>query len=131
MTQYQKYYLAELGFLREMGREFAAAYPEVAHMLAEEGADPDVERLLEGVAFLTGQIRQKLDDEFPEIVHTLTDLLVPEYLRPIPASSILQFTPLPNLLRERQRIARGTEVASVPVEGTGMGFSKSFFLLPL
>ena len=57
------YYLEELSFLREMGREFAARYPAVAHMLSTSGADPDVERLLEGIAFLTGRVRQKLDDE--------------------------------------------------------------------
>ncbi|HJZ87855.1 MAG TPA: type VI secretion system baseplate subunit TssF [Polyangia bacterium] len=132
-ANYQKYYLAELAFLREMGHEFAAAYPEVGHMLAEQGSDPDVERLLEGVAFLTAQVRQKLDDEFPEIVYSLTDLIFPEYLRPIPASSILQFTPLPNLLRDRQRIPRGTEVGSVPVEGTPCRFrtTQDVDVLPL
>ena len=32
---------------------------------------PDVERLLEGVAFLNGLTRQKLDDEFPELLQEL------------------------------------------------------------
>ena len=122
MSSYRDYYLAELAFLREMGREFAAAHPEVGHMLADSGGDPDVERLLEGFAFLTGQVRQKLDDEFPEILHALTQLIFPEYLRPIPAAAMLRFDPLPNLLHTRQRIPRGTEVASVPIEGTSCRF---------
>jgi type VI protein secretion system component VasA len=63
---FAKYYQDELAWLREMGTELAAARPEMARFLAEPGADPDVERLLEGFAFLTGRIRQKLDDEFPE-----------------------------------------------------------------
>ena len=56
---FNKYYQDELTYLRELGKEFAAAYPAIAPLLAERGADPDVERLLEGVAFLTGRIRQK------------------------------------------------------------------------
>ena len=35
--------------------------PDV-HLLSDRSADPDVERLLEGFAFLSGQIRQKIAD---------------------------------------------------------------------
>ncbi|MDU3889721.1 MAG: type VI secretion system baseplate subunit TssF, partial [Serratia liquefaciens] len=42
----------------------------------------DVERLLEGFAFLTGRLRQKLDDELPELSHSLMHLLWPNYMRP-------------------------------------------------
>ena len=105
---FNKYYQDELAFLREMGKEFSKAYPALAHMLAERGSDPDVERLMEGFAFLAGRIRQKLDDEFPEITHTLLTLLWPQYLRPIPSMSIVEFTPVPNAIRERARIARGS-----------------------
>ena len=60
------YYQDELRYLREVGPEFARANPEIARLLSDRGSDPDVERLLEGVAFLCGRIRQKLDDELPE-----------------------------------------------------------------
>jgi type VI secretion system protein ImpG len=76
---YNTYYQEELAFLREMGREFAAAHPAVAYMLESKGADPDVERLLEGVAFLTGRVRQKLDDEIPELFQSMMSLLWPHY----------------------------------------------------
>ena len=72
---FNKYYQDELTYLRDLGREFAAAYPGIAPMLAERGGDPDVERLLEGVAFLTGKIRQKLDDELPEVIHSVASPL--------------------------------------------------------
>jgi type VI secretion system protein ImpG len=119
---FNKYYQDELAFLREMGEEFAAAHPQVAHMLAAHGTDPDVERLLEGFAFLTGRIRQKLDDELPEITHTLMGLLWPHYLRPIPAMSVVEFRPRPAALRDRQVVARGVEIHSVPVDGTPCRF---------
>jgi type VI secretion system protein ImpG len=119
---FNKYYQDELTYLRDLGREFAAAYPAVAPMLAAAGADPEVERLLEGVAFLTGKIRQKLDDELPEVIHSVASLLFPHYLRQLPATSIVEFTPLPNVVRERLTVPRDSEVGSVPVDGTSCRF---------
>ncbi len=109
------YYLEELSFLREMGREFAQRYPAVAHMLETAGADPDVERLLEGIAFLTGRVRQKLDDELPELYQSMMALLWPHYLRPVPSTGILQFEPIIDQLSGLTTIERGTEVESTPV----------------
>lgn len=130
---FSKYYQSELTYLRELGREFALANPSTAGMLAERGGDPDVERLLEGFAFLTARIRERIDDDVPEIVHSLTDLLLPHYLRTIPAATILEFTPIPGALRGRHRVARGAEVCSVPVEGTPCRFrtTTDVDLLPL
>jgi type VI secretion system protein ImpG len=121
-VSFNKYYQDELVFLREMGREFVRAYPRLAPFLAGEGSDPDVERLLEGFAFLTGRMRQKLDDELPELTHSLIALLWPHFLRPIPAMSMLQFQPIPHIVSEKRKIPRGSEVDSVPVEGTPCRF---------
>jgi type VI secretion system protein ImpG len=119
---FNRYYQDELAFLREMGAEFARAYPKLAPFLSGEGNDPDVERLLEGFAFLTGRVRQKLDDELPELTHSVISLLWPHFLRPVPSMSVLQFQPIPRAISERKRIPRGTEVDSVPVEGTPCRF---------
>ncbi|MBI3871721.1 MAG: type VI secretion system baseplate subunit TssF [candidate division Zixibacteria bacterium] len=118
---FNKYYQDELSYLREMGQEFARAHPQVAHMLAETGTDPDVERLLEGFAFLTGRIRQRLDSELPELTHALVGLLWPHYLRPIPALSIVQFTGKA-ALQETQVIPRGASMESAPVDGVPCRF---------
>ena len=122
---YSKYYQDELAYLRELGQEYAAKYPAIAPMLAGRGADPDVERLLEGVAFLTARIRQKLDDELPELITSVATLLFPQLTRPVPGTGILELTPLPNVLREVRRVPRGTEFESVPVEGTSCRFSST------
>lgn len=118
---FNQYYKDELLFLREMGQEFAEAHPEAA-FLAGRGNDPDVERLMEGFAFLTGRIRQKLDDEFPELTHGMMNVLWPHYLRPIPSMSILQFSPIGGSVQGRHIIPRDTEVASVPVDGVPCRF---------
>ena len=114
---FNRYFQQELANLRELGEAFSKAHPAVAPMLRGTSADPDVERLLEGVAFLTGLLRQKLDDAFPEIVHELIELIWPHYLRPLPCATIVAFTPKP-ALKQPVTVAAGVETASVPVDGT-------------
>lgn len=115
-------YLDELAWLREMGREFARAHPETGGMLAETGSDPDVERLLEGYAFLSARLRQKLDDELPELTHALIESLWPQYLLPVPSACVLQFESPRAIDAARRRIPRGTQVQSAPVDGTRCRF---------
>ncbi|MEM7158121.1 MAG: type VI secretion system baseplate subunit TssF [Myxococcota bacterium] len=128
-----KYYESELAYLREMGREFAVVHPSTAGLLAERGSDPDVERLLEGFAFLTGRIREKVDDSVPAIVHGITELLLPHFLRQIPATSIIQYNPAIKSLRGVQPIPRGAKVSSTPMQGTACQFqtTQEVELLPL
>ena len=130
---FSRYYQAELAYLRDVGRSFATTHPALAPLLAERSGDPDVERLLEGFAFLTARVRERADDAIPEVVEGLCDLLLPHYLRTVPAASILEFHPHAQALRARQRVPRGTQVASVPVEGTRCLFrtTQDLDLLPL
>ncbi|WP_224363338.1 type VI secretion system baseplate subunit TssF [Hyalangium versicolor] len=130
---FSKYYQSELAYLREMGKAFGSANPALAGMLVERGGDPDVERLLEGFAFLTARIRERIDDAVPEVVHGLVDLLLPHYLRVLPACSVVEFSPHARLLRGRSRIPAGAEVGSKPVDGTTCVFrtTRPVDLLPL
>jgi type VI secretion system protein ImpG len=123
---FNKYYQDELAYLRELGLEFAKANPEGAHFVGEAGGDPDVERLLEGFSFLTARIRQKLDDELPELTHSLVEMFWPHYLRSIPSMAVLQFEALPQAAKEVRTIARGSEVQSVPVDGTACRFRTAY-----
>ncbi|PRA23030.1 type VI secretion system baseplate subunit TssF [Pseudomonas poae] len=111
---FNRYYQSELSALRQLGRRFSERNPALAPFLGESGQDPDVERLLEGFAFLTGRLRQKLDDELPELTHSMMHLLWPNYMRPMPAFSMLQFDPLmhagPGIT-----VARDTPVESAAV----------------
>lgn len=117
MNSFNRYYLDELVSLRELGREYSRNNPSLAPFFDTPRRDPDVERILEGVAFLCGRLRQKLDDELPEITHALFSLLWPNYLRTIPSCSIVRYEPAANLTWS-VTIPRGTMVESVAVEGT-------------
>ena len=118
---FNKYFQDELIALRERGKEYAQRNPALARFLDTPGRDPDVERLFEGFAFLTGRLRQKLDDELPEIIHSLFNLLWPNYLRPIPACSIVKYQPSSNISGVTT-IPRGTMVNSNKVDGTHCQF---------
>lgn len=116
------HYQSELNHLRRLADEFARNNPALAPLLgADSASDPDVERLLEGVAFLTGMVRQRLDDEFPEFIQELAQLLYPHYLQPLPCMTMLQFEPR-SALQDVMRIEAGCEVASVPVDGQRASF---------
>ncbi|MGM0826391.1 MAG: type VI secretion system baseplate subunit TssF [Pseudomonadota bacterium] len=117
-----RYYRDELNFLKRQGREFAEANPGLSRFLSERSTDPDVERLLEGFAFLTGRMREKVEDEFPELTHSLISMLWPNYLRPVPSMTVVQFTPEWHALSYQQPVARGTSLASTPVENTACLF---------
>jgi type VI secretion system protein ImpG len=118
---FNHYYQSELTALRQLGRRFAERNPALAPFLGQAGRDPDVERLLEGFAFLTGRLRQKLDDQLPELSHSLMQLLWPNYMRPLPAFSILQFDPLQRS-GPALRVERDTPVESKPVQGVRCRF---------
>jgi type VI secretion system protein ImpG len=125
------YYDGELAFLRELGAEFAARYPRVAGRLQLEAGkceDPHVERLLEGVALLTARVRQKLDDEFPEITEALLEVLYPHDLRPLPSMAIVQFSPGPDAskLLGGHTVPSGTKLASATVEGSPCRFRTTY-----
>lgn len=130
---FAKFYQSELTYLREMGREFAAAHPSSAGLLSERSEDPDVERLLEGFAFLSARIRERVDDAVPEVVHGLAELLLPQYVRPLPAMSVIEFKPQIKALRGVRQVPRGRAVGTNPVEGTSCTFQTCYDtdLLPI
>lgn len=121
-----QYYEDELSYLREMGEIFARETPKLAGFLSRQAEDPDVERLLEGFAFLTARLRQRLDDEMPEIVHGLIQLLWPNYLRPVPPVTTLALDQGDAATANAVRVERGTSVRSRMIEGVSCGFSTCY-----
>lgn len=95
-TRLMKHYESELMYLRDMGAEFAAAYPKIASRLGMEGVevlDPYVERLLEGVAFLSARVQLELELQYPNFTSNLLEIVYPHYLAPTPSMMIAAFEP--------------------------------------
>lgn len=113
-----RYFDAEMRYLREAGKEFADAFPDRAAQLNldKPGAqDPYVERLFEGFAFLMGRLREKLDDDLPELTEGLVSLLWPHYLRTIPSLSVVELVPELTQMKRSELITQGFEVLSQPI----------------
>ncbi len=89
-------YDQELQHLRRMSGEFARAFPKIAGRLALdefECADPYVERLIEGFAYLAARVQLKYDAEFPRLTQSILETVYPAYLSPTPSMAVAQFEP--------------------------------------
>ncbi|WP_413482216.1 type VI secretion system baseplate subunit TssF [Morganella psychrotolerans] len=82
-------FLQEKHYLQQLSREFVKEYPHLADVL-----DPHDEQsgsLLEGFAFLSARLQEKVDDAFPEITLPLLQRLQSRAIKGIPATAIVQF----------------------------------------
>ncbi|HEY6514254.1 MAG TPA: type VI secretion system baseplate subunit TssF [Burkholderiaceae bacterium] len=120
--QFTRQYQDELNYLRELGGEFAREHPKIAARLGLDGmevADPYVERLLEGFAFLAARVQRKLDAEQPQLIAQLLDSMVPNFLAPVPSMMVARLTVDvndPNLARG-YAVPRGTAVQALLARG--------------
>jgi type VI secretion system protein ImpG len=117
-----EYYNRELQFMREMGAEFAQAYPRIAARLGLEGlecADPYVERLLEGFAFLAARVQLKLDARHPDFTQHLLEIVYPHFLCPVPSCAVVEFAPdmKEGSLLAGQAIPRGASLRTPLAKG--------------
>ena len=123
-----KQYNRELAHLREMGGEFANEFPKIAGRLgldAFECADPYVERLLEGFAFMAARVQVEIDAQFPRFTRHLLDMVFPHYLAPVPSMAVVNFAVdltepgledgfiIPQHTSLRGRIGKGDQTACV------------------
>lgn len=95
-SKFLNYYNEELGHLRGSGGEFATEFPKIAGRLGLDSfncADPYVERLLEGFAFLAARVRMKLDDGVPRLAESILETVFPGVISPTPAMTITRFFP--------------------------------------
>ncbi|MEI4484325.1 MULTISPECIES: type VI secretion system baseplate subunit TssF [unclassified Phyllobacterium] len=124
-NRFLAWYNRELGALRKRASVFAHQHPKVAGRLRltpEAVDDPHVERLIQGFAYSAARVRQKLDDDFPELTETLLESLYPHYLAQIPSMSILKFNPS-DQQDETIDLPRGMIVDSEPVRGDTCRFT--------
>ncbi len=119
---FKRKFLDEMDRLRRLGHKFAHDNPQLARFLGEEASDPDVERLLEAVAFVTAKLRMKIEDDMPELTHSILQLLWPNYLRPLPSATIVCFEPIPDAITGSEALPRGTRLISREVDGVPCQF---------
>ncbi len=117
-TRLLKHYEGELAFMRDMGAEFAQAFPKIASRLGMDGVevvDPYVERLLEGVAFLSARVQLELELQYPNLTSHLLEIVYPHYLAPTPSMMVAAFEPdmQNSALKDGYTLPRHSELRSV------------------
>ena len=103
-----------------MGQEFALKYPKIASRLSLNTSDihdPYIERLLEGVSFLSARTQLKIDSEYPKFVQRILEVVYPDFLTPQPSAGIIHLEPDPHYNADViQVIHRGHVLKSQPID---------------
>ncbi len=115
------YYREELDYLRQYAKLLVRENPQLASFLAHKEADPDVERLMEGFAFLSARLREKIEDEYPEVTIPLLNRLQPNFLRPVPAMTIIEYMPDIRRLTAPVEITRNEQIMNTPLDDSQAG----------
>lgn len=103
-TELVNAYIAELEALRSHGRDFAAAYPDIASRLdigPRHSRDPHVERVVESAAFLAARLRLMIEQSSTELPMAMLSMIAPALVEPVPSMALVQ-------------LHGGTEVQDVP-----------------
>lgn len=122
------YYDRELAFLKDMGAEFASAYPKIAGRLRlskDSVDDPHVARLIQSIAFLNARTRKKLDDDFPELAQAILGVISPHHLAPVPSMAIVQFECSPDMTTS-YAVEAGTALESDLAYGAACRFTTAY-----
>ncbi|MCW2256786.1 type VI secretion system protein ImpG [Providencia alcalifaciens] len=81
-------YLQEKQYLQKLADDYAREKPHLAHVLDPQ--DPHTGYLLEGFAFLSARLQEKIDDAFPEITLPLLQRLGSQAIKGLPSTTIIQ-----------------------------------------
>jgi type VI secretion system protein ImpG len=123
-NKFLNYYNKELAYVRRLGAEFAKQHPKVAgnlRMSEDTIEDPHVSRLVQSVAFLNAGVRERLDDDYPQLASALLGVMYPHYLAPLPSMAIVQFQPSFGL-NEKDVVPKGRYIETLPIDGAPVRF---------
>ena len=120
--RFLRYYEQELRFVRDLGGEFASEHARVANrfgLTADTCADPHVEWLLDGFAFLAARVQQKLDGDYAVLTQHLLEMIYPDYLAPTPSCGIVAMELAPDAppLEQGFTVNQGSRLHSRIVPG--------------
>ncbi|WP_394822147.1 type VI secretion system baseplate subunit TssF [Pendulispora albinea] len=120
---FERTFQTELDYLYQLCEELGRTYPRVAPVLGRD-ADPGVSRLVQSLAFGFARLRERLDDELPEVIHPVMETLCPALLRAFPSATMLELEPTLKI-RTRQIVEKGRAFDSRPVEGVRCAFAST------
>lgn len=111
--QLMRYYERELAYIRKALSGFAQRFPEQAEQLQlnkNSVEDPSITRLLDGMALLTARTELRLDEQLPDILQDLLNLLYPGYCQIAPSYCPIQLEEDPEQLSETVILPAGSQL---------------------
>src|SRR5882762_244159 len=110
---FERIYQTELDYLYQLCEELGRAQPRVAPVLGRD-ADPGVSRLVQSLAFTFARLRERLDDELPEVIHPVIESLCPPLIRAFPSATMLEVEATLKA-HTRQKVEKGKTFDGRPV----------------
>lgn len=111
--QLLSYFERELAYVRKALDNFSGDYPAHADALRlnQSGQeDPNISRLIDAVALLTAKSEKRLDEQLPDILQDLLNLLYPGYLQIVPSYAPVTLAVGDDPISERVILPKGAEL---------------------
>ena len=108
------YFDNELSYLNKLEQYVATEKPQLINQISEKVRDPDAARLLDGIAYLSGNLREQIDRQFPELTNSLVNMLWPAYARPFPSMTVMEYRTEPSQ-EHAIKITKGQPFSSRPL----------------
>ncbi|MBP6082033.1 MAG: type VI secretion system baseplate subunit TssF [Providencia sp.] len=87
----KSYFSNESKYLDELAEQVAIEKPHLVNLLSNAVQDPDSARLMDGLSYLSGNLHEQIDRQFPELINSLVNMLWPNYTRPVPSMTIMEY----------------------------------------
>ena len=122
----------ELADFAEVGKRLGKSHPHLARYLAREANNPDIERLIEGTAYLCAQVRARVDACAPQLTSELSQRVAPWVQRALPAAMVAAFDVSASSASTPLHLPRGTALtAGRAHRGVGFCTTEATTVLPI
>ncbi|RNC78488.1 type VI secretion system baseplate subunit TssF [Piscirickettsia salmonis] len=112
MTVFDDYLNKHLSEVDKARADFLRLHPSLENVMGRDVISPEVDVLNKSLAYLAAKVEQKIDQSYPDVILKIFDLLAPEFIRPQPSATILNFTPKERVMLSAVTINKGTQVFS-------------------
>lgn len=133
MKDFLNYYQDELLSLRKKGGAFAKRYPQIAEYIDikdGQSTDPQTERIIESVAFMSAKLHKRIDDNAENIAFHILNAVYPNLINPLPPCSVIRLNgengAVPASFLE---IKRGTYLSALSKKGSSCSFRTIYPLM--
>ncbi|HEJ9438988.1 TPA: type VI secretion system baseplate subunit TssF [Proteus mirabilis] len=111
----KSYFTNESEYLNELTEQVAKEKPQLVNLLSHNVKDPDTSRIMDGLSYLSGNLRQQIDRQFPELTNSLANMLWPNYARPVPSMTIVEYHPNYAQCQHATKISAGQPFSAAPL----------------